>query len=394
MPKIKSIQYRRILNSHVKFTNEFVLQLEDGSVGIGSSPLGETKSIYEGQASLLPAKTIIAALKRDGILKAPIDQKSYDKYLLERVDQFGRDNVFSLSVAFFNAANTLGGHEHKYPREGGETFFPHLCINFLNGGMHAYTNPVASDFHEYLLIPQGNDLTEIIGEHEIIQQKIKEELSRKEKINIGKNTVNKIGAPSNRACIEFLLNILDKLNLRQKYELMIDAAGTDLWNGQQYHFAVTDDSLMSEEELCDYWLSLIREYDIRYLEDPFHEKDFNSWHTLLSSQDQCLIIGDDMHSGDAKRIQQYFKKRYMNGIILKPDQAGTVSDTIKAIEASCNYNMLTILSHRSISTESTFLSTIAHKYNIKHVKFGPMLTDYSSIIKINEIIRLKDAVNG
>lgn len=172
---------------------------------------------------------------------------------------------------------------------------------------------------------------------------------------------------------------------------MIDAAGTDLWNGRQYHFTVTDDSLMTGEELCDYWLDLIREYDIRYLEDPFHEKDFDSWKALLDGQDKCFIIGDDMHSGDEKRVQQYFEQGYMNGIMLKPDQAGTVSETIKVIEASNSIKKLVILSHRSISTESTFLSTIAHKYNIKYVKFGPMFTDYSSIIKINEIARLKDA---
>lgn len=124
MSRINSILCRRILNSHVKFTNEFEVQLEDGSRGVGSSPLGETTSIYERQSATLTSEDIIKTLKRDGILNAPINQISYDRYLLERVDQFGRSNVFSLSVAFFNAVNTAAMDDPGSIGEEGKIFFP------------------------------------------------------------------------------------------------------------------------------------------------------------------------------------------------------------------------------------------------------------------------------
>jgi enolase len=99
-------------------------------------------------------------------------------------------------------------------------------------------------------------------------------------------------------------------------------------------------------------------------------------------------VGDNLYSGDPKRIAQGIYKKYTHGIILKPNQAGTVSNTIKAINLIQQNNHLLIMSHRSISTESTFLAHISNKYNTEYIKNGPILTDYSSIIRLNEFIRL------
>jgi enolase len=99
-------------------------------------------------------------------------------------------------------------------------------------------------------------------------------------------------------------------------------------------------------------------------------------------------VGDNLYSGDHKRIAQGIDKKYTHGIILKPNQAGTVSNTIKAINLVQQNNHLLITSHRSISTESTFLAHISNKYNAEYIKNGPIQTDYSSILRLNEFIRL------
>jgi len=390
MPSIKIISHRKILNSRVELTNEFVIELTNGRCGIGSAPRGETISIYEKKTSTVDPPRIIEAVNKDQCCNIRLNQKKFDDYLQGKMYVFGRNNCYALSLAFFNATNRSPASLQRCEEVDAKVGFPNLCINVLNGGRHAYTNPVLSDFHEYLLVSKSNDLKEIIKDHNEIQKKVREKLITKEKIVVSNNLVNKFDAADNRECIEFLLSILESLNLADRYDLMIDAAGTDLWTGQGYRFSVTDNSLRTGDQLCRYWMDLIKEYNIKFLEDPFHEKDYESWRTLTSTQNQCNIVGDDLYSADSERIEEGSTKRYTDGVVIKPNQAATVSGTIKAIEAAQSNGQILIMSHRSISTESTFLATITYIYKAKYIKNGPLCTDYSSIVRLNELIRLTD----
>ena len=192
----------------------------------------------------------------------------------------------------------------------------------------------------------------------------------------------------NRDWLDFLLTMLKELGLEHNYDLMIDASGGDLWTGKEYRFDITNNFCLTREEMCDYWFDLIRDYNLKILEDPFHETDFESWHNLTNNQTRCKIVGDNLYSGDPKRIAQGIDENYTHGIILKPNQAGTVSNTIKAINLVQQNHHILITSHRSISTESTFLAHISNKYNAEYIKNGPIQTDYSSILRLNEFIRL------
>ena len=105
---IKTISCRRILNSHVEFTNEFIVELADGAVGIGGSPQGETISIYEDKRIGIGPETIIRKLKEAGVIGREIDQEGFDAVLEKEIPHIGRNNAFSLSLAFFNAARETG----------------------------------------------------------------------------------------------------------------------------------------------------------------------------------------------------------------------------------------------------------------------------------------------
>jgi len=387
MPRIKTISCRKILNSRVEFTNEFMIELTNGCCGMGSAPRGETISIYEEENCKVDPRRIVEAIK-DQYSNIPPNQEKFDDYLQQKVCVFGRNNCYALSLAFFDAASKSQQLPQWSKEVNTKVTFPHLCINVLNGGKHAYTNPVLSDFHEYLLVSKSHNLIEIIKDHDEIQNKVREELITRDKIMVNKNLVNRFDMADNCECIEFLLSILGSLNLTDKYDLMIDAAGTDLWTRQGYRFSLTDNSLRTGEALCRYWMNLITEYNIKFLEDPFHEKDYESWSKLTTTQDKCNIIGDDIYSGDWRKIEQGSTERYTNGVMLKPNQAGTVSATIRAIEAAQSNGQILIMSHRSISTESTFLATITYTHKAKYIKNGPMCTDYSSIVRLNELIRL------
>jgi enolase len=386
--QIKSVHYRRILNSHGDFTNEFIIFLNNGSIGRGSSPQGETISIYEDKHFDISPKKIIDVLQEEGMLSKPINQEEFDSYLEEKMSFFGRNNAYALSLAFYDA------NEHFMQTATIETrtilnnHIPKQVINILNGGNHAYTNPVQSEFSEFLLVAKTNDLVPVLKDHEIIQNRVKEKLTKMDKIYVNKNLVHKSEHGDNRDWFDFLLTTLKELGLEKNYDLMIDASAGDLWNGKEYRFNITNNQSMSKEKMGEYWLDLIKNYNLTILEDPFHETDFESWHNLTTGQTRCNIVGDNLYSGDHKRIAEGISKKYTHGIIMKPNQAGTVSNTIKAINLVQQNNHLLITSHRSISTESTFLAHISNKYKAEYIKNGPILTDYSSILRLNEFIRL------
>jgi enolase len=135
-------------------------------------------------------------------------------------------------------------------------------------------------------------------------------------------------------------------------------------------------------------MDLIHEYGIGILEDPFQEHDYEGWKTLVSNQSGCKIIGDNLYSSDADRIEEGSRKGYTHGTLIKPNQAGTVSAVQRAIDVSQRFGQLVITSHRSISTESTFLAPLTILGGVGYMKIGPLYTDYSSIMRLNELIRL------
>jgi len=386
--KIRSINCTRILNSHMGFTNEFVIELENGNVGIGASPQGETIGIYEDRTTRSDIQKIIEEIQEYGLLVNTLTQSDFDDFLQLKTKQFGRNNCWALSLAFFNAMH-FPLHKFWVDREvrmGAE--FPRLCLNILNGGLHAYTNPVLSDFSEYLLVPKRNNVHKVIRDHAEIQREVKEGLARCERIIMNQNPVHRFRTIDNKECIGFLQDILERLGLIEEYDIMIDASAGDLWNGDGYKFSVTDGSFRSTHELEKYWVDLINEYGIGLLEDPFQEHDYNGWKSLVASQSKCKIIGDNLYSSDADRIEQGSRNGYTHGTIIKPNQAGTVSAVQSAVDMAQRFGQLVITSHRSISTESVFLAHLTVLGGVEYMKIGPLYTDYSSIIRFNELIRL------
>jgi enolase len=388
MHKIRFINCKRILNSHLGFTNEFVIELENGDTGTGASPQGETIGIYEDKTTRSDTRKIIEEIRQDRLLVNPLTQTDFDDFLRLKTKQFGRNNCWALSLAFFNAMHfPLSKFWADYDAKMG-TKFPRLCLNILNGGQHAYTNPVLSDFSEYLLVPRHDNVNKVIHDHSDIQREVREGLVRCERVFINQNPVHRFRTTDNKECIGFLQGILERLGLLDEYDMMIDASAGDLWTGNGYKFSVTDGSFRRTPEFQKYWADLINEYGIGLLEDPFQEYDFEGWKMLAENQSTCKIIGDNLYSSDADRIEQGSRLGYTHGTIIKPNQAGTVSAVHTAIDTAKSFGQLAITSHRSISTESTFLANLTVLRGVEYMKIGPLFTDYSAILRLNELIRL------
>ena len=380
---LKSVSAGPTLNSQGRLTDEYGLHFESGESGHGSAPLGETRSRYEAAAGGRDVQSVLDQLSTDGIIGRKFSQMEFDRYLAGHTAQFGAAAVFALSCAFFEA--TL--RSLKRAARPAQAKLPRFCLNILNGGRHAYTNPVLSDFHEYLLVPKHADIALLLDDHRAIQGKVRSHLSEKETTRVNGNAVHVLGGQGNRDCIELLLGILDDLRLSERYDLMIDAAAAQLWNGSAYVLDLAEKRTFSSLELEDYWSSMLAEYPVAFLEDPFAEHDLERWSNLVARAAGCMIVGDDVHSGDAGRIRRLLNDACMTGLMLKPDQAGTVSATLEAVEAAGAAGSPVILSHRSISTDSLVLAHLLVHCGIGLAKFGPLLSDFSSILKLNEVLR-------
>lgn len=390
MPQIKTISCRKILNSHVEFANEFIVELANGSVGLGGSPQGETISIYEDRKIAISPETIIGRLNEAGVIGRDIDQEGFDAALEKEIPLVGRNNAFSMSLAFFNAAQGIRPLHEVFGRPKARLIPPFLCLNILNGGWHAYTNPVLSDFHEYILVAKSADLEDVIGDHNDIQRTVKERLLTQTKTVVSGNPVNRFATADNRECIDFLLGVRDGLGLAKKFDLMIDASGGDLWADGAYRLPITDGSTRTPEQFHEYWMDIIRQYGLGILEDPFREQDPESWRRLTAAQSACKVIGDNFYSSHAGRIEEGAAKGYTHGAVIKPNQAGSVTAVRRAVEVCQRTGQIAITSHRSISTEETFLSSLTCLYGVRFIKIGPLLTDYSSVVRLNAIIRLTE----
>lgn len=381
---IEAVSSLRILNSHAAFTTEFVVSTDRGIQGRGASPEGETISIYEDRTGRDPS-AVVETLRASGLFGRPIGQEELDGHLTHLMDVFGRNTCYALSLAFHEAEASSTAPKALVPQQ---VRAPRLCLNILNGGRHAYTNPVLSDFPEYLLVAHSDDIAETMTCHDAIQTVIREDLLRKDRVVVDGNPVARFATLDNRECLEFLIKILDRLGLAEGFDLMIDASGGDLWTGTSYELALTDGGSRSGEAFVAYWLDLLRQYPVRFLEDPFREEDRESWRVLKEAQDEALLIGDNLYSSDAARIEKGSAEGLTDGVIVKPNQAGTVSAVRRTFQTARRCGQVVIASHRSISTESTLEATLACESRADYIKIGPLLTDYSSVLRLNDIIRL------
>ena len=377
---IESVEVAPIINSRGGLTDEYTLYLAGGDHGRGSAPQGETRSRFETSAASLGSSEVVRQLHADGIVGREVSQEELDAYLVRNAAQFGAAAAFSLSVAFFEA--TL-----SRVASGRSTHMPRFSLNILNGGRHAYTNPVLSDFHEFLLVPRHDDLERLLDDHRIIQARVREALAQHSTVRVAGNDVHALGRRANRDCIEFLLDIVDGAGLASRYDLMIDAAAGQWWNGSAYALDVAERKTMAPDELQDYWRALIRDYPLRFLEDPFAEDDTDQWRKLVAGAEHCRVVGDDVHAGDVRRIRDLLAAGCMTGLVLKPDQAGTVSATVAALTAGSEAGVPRFLSHRSISTDSLVLAHLLVRYDVELAKLGPMNSDFSAVQKMNEVLR-------
>lgn len=397
---IKKIYQRKVLNSHFEWTNEFIIKLKCGVFGRGTASQGETLSIYEDSIKKRDVSKLLLKINKSPRIKESFDQKQFDDFIEIYKSKLGKNNSLALSLAFLNAScASLKEYPHKLIQKiyglpiKNNNKFPIILCNILNGGFHAYTNPVLSDFHEFLLVPQFNDLGKLVRSFHKINREVKGKLHKLNETVVAGNPVYCYKTKDNRVWIEFLLKILEKSNLDKEFKLMIDASAGDLLVGKKYELSLTEKRKRTSEEFLDYWFDLFKSYPIQILEDPFAESDLNSWSELTRAFPDKVIAGDNLFCTDPNRIKDGGDWELASAVLIKPNQNGTLTGTARAILAAFGAKMTPITSHRSVETESKILSDLTVAFKVPIIKIG-LFSDFETIIKLNQLIRLYDNKKG
>jgi enolase len=199
---------------------------------------------------------------------------------------------------------------------------------------------------------------------------------------------------SNEEAIETVLTAIDAAGYKAGSQVFIamDAANSELYKNGKYVFHKSDGKTMSSEELVKYWTSWVNQYPICSIEDRMAEDDWEGWKMLTEAVgNKVQLVGDDLFVTNVKRLQQGIDKSIANGLLVKVNQIGTVTETINAVTLAQHNGYNTIMSHRSGETEDTTIADLAVALNCGQIKTGSAsrtdrMAKYNQLIRIEELL--------
>ncbi|ARZ72606.1 2-phospho-D-glycerate hydro-lyase [Streptomyces albireticuli] len=383
---IAQVHGRMVLNTHLEWTPEFTIRLADGRTGRGAAPGAETPSVFEARRpDRVPDRDTFAEVRK-ALAGYSFTQGSLDRLLTERGESWGASVVYGVSVAFFEASRAEDDMElPDGAAPVGEVRCPRLLLNVLNGGMHAYTNPVACDFHEVLLVPRSDDYEAVIDAYLRVLHRVRTALVDFPQRSVGGNRVHDLGPGSNEAALALVEGALKSTGLSGMFGLMVDASAGDWTDGHRHYALPVTGRRLTPEGLTKYWLRLMDRFDLTMLEDPCAESDLDGWRALHAARPaECRLLGDNLTSTLPSELA--VKAGMVDGVLLKPDQNGTVSGALRFAAMAGERDLQLVASHRSVETDTLFLVHLATQVEADYFKIGPF-SDFSSVMRSNTLLR-------
>lgn len=367
--KIKSIKAREILDSRGNWTVEVDLTTDLGLFR-DSSPAGASKGQYEAKTvdSKTAVKNInkIIALKLKG--KDPRKQKEIDNLL--NPAEFGANATTPVSEACARAGAAADRPLWQYIAKlyGSPTSvrLPRPAFNIINGGVHAEND---LDFQEFMIVPEAKTFRKSLEAASQIYQELRKKL--------GKNVGDEGGFTPPFRIPEQALDLI------KKAKIIIDVAASQFYKDGRYKMKL---GVFTREGLIRYYQNLIKKYPIIGLEDPFAENDEESWERFKT---KVLTIGDDLLVTNPQRIKMAKEKNLCNGLLLKINQIGTVSEALEAAKLAKSYGWKIMVSHRSGETTDDFIADFAVGIGADYIKAGAPARG-ERVAKYNRLLRIEE----
>ena len=396
MTRITAVGLRRVLDSRGSPTVEAVVETESGGRGRAIAPSGASTGAYE--AIELPPEEAIAAAREHAVPRLEGsafagDQHGVDEVLrradgTENFSEIGANSAVAISMATAKAAADVLGAP-LYQHLGGAFRGRNVPIplgNVIGGGEHA---PDAIDIQEVLAVPVGApSAADAVFANARIHRTVGDRL-RAEGHAAGKGDEG-AWAPGidDETAIALVADVAADVADAVGFEIALglDVAATELWDGDAYAY---EDTRRTPADQRAFIAELVDAYDIRYVEDPLEETDFAGHAELTASVgDDVLICGDDLFVTNTERLETGIEAGSCNSILIKPNQIGTLTDTVDAIELGRDNGYEPVISHRSGETEDTTIAHLAVAMRAPYIKTGAVGGERTA--KLNELIRIAE----
>ncbi|MDP3986092.1 MAG: phosphopyruvate hydratase [Candidatus Veblenbacteria bacterium] len=411
---ISDLTAREILDSRGDPTIEVTVLTEGGETGVASVPSGASTGIHEayelrdGDKSRYDGKGVLKAVNHvNHDLKQVLrgtsvtDQSRVDTIMID-VDgtankrNLGANAILGVSLAVARAGAVVAGLPlYRYLQQAFDlkreaASLPVPLMNVLNGGAHADNN---LDVQEFMVVPefkrgQGVDMAESIR----VGAEVFHALGRVLKTNHLDTDVGNEGGyapdvPSSKETIELLLEAIKQAGYEPGHEvhLALDLAASEFYRQGRYHF---EGQVLSASELVELYASWLTTYPLILLEDGLAQDDWEGWAGLMRKLgSKALLVGDDLFVTSSQRLQLGFEFKAANAILIKPNQVGTLKETIETVQLAQQHGYQTIVSHRSGETMDNFIADLAVAVGAPYIKSGPTsrgerVTKYNRLMEI------------
>ncbi len=408
MSRISDVRGRQIIDSRGNPTVEADVLLESGVLGRAAVPSGastgsrEAVELRDGDPKRFGGKGVLKAVAHiNGALRGVAvgldaeDQRALDAKLAaadgtDNKSKLGANAILAVSLAAAHAA----ARDRKLPLYRhlggpGELVLPVPQMNIINGGAHA-DNSV--DIQEFMILPLGApSLSEALRYGSEVFHALKKVLHSK-----GLNTaVGDEGGfapdlPSNEAALASILEAIDKAGYRAGKDIYLglDVASNELYRDGIYELA-SEGRKFSASEFADYLAGLVAKYPIVTVEDGMSEDDWDGWSVLTEKLGRKVqLVGDDVFVTNTRIFAEGIAKNIANAILIKPNQIGTLTETLAAIDMAAKARYAAIVSHRSGETEDATIADIAVASSATQIKSGSMSRS-DRVAKYNQLLRIE-----
>lgn len=414
---IRDVKALQILDSRGNPTIQVEVITEDGYVGKASVPSGastgsfETVELRDGDKSRYLGKGVEKAVENVNkkIAKAIIgmnvyEQRKIDEEMIKLDDtpnksNLGANSILGVSLAVAKAAsNSLGLDLYQYIGGINGKELPIPMMNILNGGKHSDNN---ISIQEFMIMPIGNiTFTERMRRGVEIYHTLKKVLKEKGySVGVGDEGGFAPNLESEEQALDIIIEAIRKAGYEpgKDIKLALDIASTEMYeeakkiNKQGYYFWKTK-QYKTQEEMIEYIVELCNKYPIFSIEDGLAEEDWEGWKVLTERLgNKVQLVGDDLFVTNPKRLGRGIEKNVANAILIKPNQIGTLTETLYTIQKAKQNGYKTVISHRSGETEDTTIADIAVGVNAGQIKTGaPCRTDRVS--KYNRLLYIEEEI--
>ena len=413
MSLIKSVIARQVFDSRGNPTVETDVFLNNAIIGRASVPSGastgkneayelrDNMDSYHGKSVFKAVQNVNKIIKRNIVGLSVLKQKKIDQILIKldgtsNKKKLGANAILSVSLACADAAAKYSGVPlYQYLSQNKLISMPTPMLNIINGGAHANNN---LSFQEFMIVPTNcNTFTESIMKASEVFHTLKKILQKK---GLSTAVGDEGGFAPNLKSEDYACMLIKKAitetgyKLGKDFNLSLDVAASEFYKNSKYKLITRKNSFTSKE-FSSFLIKLCRKYSIISLEDPFAEDDWNGWQEFTHKYgNEVQIVGDDIFTTNMKLISLGVERNAANAVLIKPNQIGTLTETLEAINFAQSNGLETVISHRSGETENTFISDLAVATNSGQIKTGSMsrsdrISKYNQLIRIEENLKTK-----